>query len=323
MGESDRYGEYKLPKRNIFNLGEDNNALVALFTINVICFLLLLTLQVIYFYFQSDSVLYNTEAVQFFALPAQLTKLSERPWTLLVYMFTNNVGLHMFDNVLNMLSNMLWLWTFGYVLQAMTGNNKIIPIYIYGGLLGGVFFIATTYLVPGLKPAIDSSLLIGSTAATMAIAIAVTVLAPNFRFFSRLNGGIPLWIVTTIFAVIDLLSLAKINTAGIAASHIGGGLAGFLFVYFLRRGNDGSVWMNKLYHWFMNLFNPYKKQAPVHSIKEKVFYSVGNKNPYKKISTVTQQRVDEILDKINQQGYHFLTDEEKDILKRAAETDDL
>jgi hypothetical protein len=38
---------------------------------------------------------------------------------------------------------------------------------------------------------------------------------------------------------------------------------------------------------------------------------------------VTQQRIDEILDKINQQGYRFLTDEEKDILKRAADEEDL
>jgi len=323
MGESDRYGEYRLPKKNIFNLGQDGNALVALFTINAIFFLLLLTLQVVYFYFQSDTILYNTQAVEFFALPAQLTKLSERPWTLLVYMFTNNVGLNMLGNVLNMLSNMLWLWVFGYVLQDLTGNNKIIPIYIYGGLLGAIFFIATNYSLPNLKPVIGDSFLIGSNAATMAIAIAVTCLTPTFRFFKNLNGGIPLWIVTVIYVAIDLLGLANLSTAALALSHIGGGLAGFLFVYFLRRGKDGSLWMNNLYSWFMNLFNPYKKSGAAHSIKEKVFYSVGNKNPYKKISTVTQQRVDEILDKINQQGYHFLTDEEKDILKRAAETDDL
>jgi len=36
---------------------------------------------------------------------------------------------------------------------------------------------------------------------------------------------------------------------------------------------------------------------------------------------VTQQRIDEILDKINQKGYHFLTDEEKELLKRASEED--
>jgi hypothetical protein len=34
---------------------------------------------------------------------------------------------------------------------------------------------------------------------------------------------------------------------------------------------------------------------------------------------VTQQKVDEILDKINQKGYGRLTDEEKDLLRRASE----
>jgi uncharacterized protein YcgL (UPF0745 family) len=38
---------------------------------------------------------------------------------------------------------------------------------------------------------------------------------------------------------------------------------------------------------------------------------------------ITSKRIDEILDKINQQGYHLLTDEEKDILRRAAEEGDL
>ena len=41
--------------------------------------------------------------------------------------------------------------------------------------------------------------------------------------------------------------------------------------------------------------------------------------PFNKTANVTQQRVDEILDKISQKGYHFLTDEEKSILKRAGE----
>ncbi|HTB52072.1 MAG TPA: rhomboid family intramembrane serine protease [Ferruginibacter sp.] len=313
MGESDRYGEYKSPKKKIFNLGQEGNALVGLFTINVIFFIVLLTLQVVYNNFVADQSLYATQAVQYFELPAHLTKLSEKPWTFLVYMFSN-IG------ILNMLSNMLWLWTFGYVLQDITGNNKIIPIYLYGGWLGGLFFIAASYLIPVLRPLAGSSFLLGSNAATMAIAVAVTVLAPGFRFFRHLNGGIPLWVLTAFFIAIDLLSLSSMGDAAILSSHVGGGIAGFLFVYFLRRGKDGSIWMNSLYDWFMNLFNPHKK-SNVHSIKEKVFYSVGNKNPYKKISTVTQQRVDEILDKINQQGYHFLTDEEKDILKRAAEAD--
>ena len=52
-----------------------------------------------------------------------------------------------------------------------------------------------------------------------------------------------------------------------------------------------------------------------------MFYNTGNRSPYSKQSIITQQRVDEILDKINNKGYQFLTDEEKQILKKAAEED--
>ena len=57
------------------------------------------------------------------------------------------------------------------------------------------------------------------------------------------------------------------------------------------------------------------------STKEKVFYNTGGRSPYSKKAIITQQRVDEILDKINQRGYQFLTDEEKQILKKAADED--
>ena len=36
-----------------------------------------------------------------------------------------------------------------------------------------------------------------------------------------------------------------------------------------------------------------------------------------------QKRIDEILDKINLKGYRFLTDEEKEILRRASEDDNI
>jgi membrane associated rhomboid family serine protease len=311
MGETDRYSDYRHPRKRL-TLGDDGNALVSLFTINVIVFLLLLIVQVVYFFFQTDAVLFNTQVVQYFEMPAQLTKLSERPWTIVVYMFCHT-------SVMQILSNMLWLWAFGFIMQELTGNKKIIPVYIYGGLVGALFFILANYTIPPLKPFIGQSSLMGANASTMAVAVAVTTLAPGYRFFKNLNGGIPVWVLTLVYIFIDLAGVASMNAA-YSLSHLGGALSGFLFVYLLRKGKDGSIWMNNLYDWFMNLFNPAKKNIKP-SVKEKVFYNTEGRQPYKKTSNVTQQRVDEILDKINQQGYHFLTDEEKNILKRAAEED--
>lgn len=314
MGEAERYHEYKKPGRRFrIPLGQDGNALMGLFTLNVIFFLLLLTAQVTYFFYQQTPELYNAKVVQWFELPASLTKLSERPWTLLTYMFSDTG-----NNIMRILSNMLWLWAFGFLLQEMTGNDKIIPVYIYGGVLGGIVFIAANHLVPALQPNVQSASLIGANAATMAVAMATTTLSPNHKFFTMIRGGISIWILMLVYLFIDFAGVASMGAA-YSLSHLSGALAGYLFVVLLRKGKDGSVWMNNFYTWFMNLFNPDKRTKP--SVKEKIFYKTGNRIPYNKRSNITQQRVDEILDKINQRGYHFLTDEEKDILKKAAEED--
>ena len=80
--------------------------------------------------------------------------------------------------------------------------------------------------------------------------------------------------------------------------------------------------MNQFYYFIINIFNPYKKPSK-EKIKATVFYNTEGRKPFKKTSIITQQRVDEILDKINQRGYDFLTEEEKEILKKAAEKDEL
>ena len=86
--------------------------------------------------------------------------------------------------LMRLLSNMLWLWAFGYILQELSGNDKIIPIYIYGGLAGGLFFILANYLVPPLREQAGNNALFGDTAGTMAVAMATTTLSPNYRFFT-------------------------------------------------------------------------------------------------------------------------------------------
>jgi membrane associated rhomboid family serine protease len=312
MGEADRYSEYGRQPRKRPLLGQDGNALMALITINITFFLLLLTIQVIYFFFEADRNLYTLQVVQYFEMPAQLSRLAERPWTVLTHMFTHT-------GVLHVLSNLLWLWAFGYLLQQLAGNSKIAPIYIYGGLAGALVFVLANYFIPALKPQLAGASLAGSNAATMAIAVAATVLAPDYRFFRNLNGGIPIWVLTVVYIVIDYAGVAGLGAA-YSLSHLAGAAAGFFFIFLIRKGYDASTWMIQLHQWLMNLFNPDKKRNS-RGIKEKVFYNTGDRKPYKKTSNITQQRVDEILDKINQKGYHFLTDEEKSILKRAAEED--
>ena len=296
-------------------LGQDGNALVHLVIINAVLFAVLQFIHIIYK--SVDSVTAESHfgnILSYVILPANLDKLSSRPWTVLTYMFADQ---HLFRFV----GNMFWLWGFGYILQDLTGNRKLIPIYLYGGIAGALFFVGCFALIPKLQ--IDASIaqLAGANASVIAVAVAVTTVAPDYRIFPMINGGIPLWILTVLYLIINFSTLSNGDTGGYIAS-FAGGAAGFLFILRLRRGHDGSIWMNQFFDWCNDLFNPDRKKKS-RNPKDEFYYKVSGTQPFKKIPNVTQQRIDEILDKINQQGYRFLTDEEKEILKRAADEEDL
>ena len=307
MGESDRYLERKIQK---LTLGDDNNSLMALVAINVMIFVCLGLIQVIYYMSQSTGSAFEYEILRWVVLPAKATTFATMPWTLLSYMFV-------YTGFVYTLINMLWLWAFGSILQQITGNQKIIPLYIYGGLAGAVFFIAANYIFPQLRNNVEYATMLGGGAAIMAVAIGTTFIAPNYRLFRMINGGIPLWVITLVFILIDLYGAPSL---GDKLAHVGGGLTGLAFAFSLEKGMDWSKWMNDLYSWFINLFNPDKKKSNS-DLKNKLFYNTGGKAPFSKQGNITQERIDQILDKINQKGFKSLSSEEKNILQKAKELD--
>ncbi|MEN9685979.1 MAG: hypothetical protein RLZZ28_1765 [Bacteroidota bacterium] len=301
---------YKTNKKIL--LGQDNNALVMLFAINMLVFVLLNFIKIVYFLSDLPIELFQKQILHWFTLPVSFDQLLGRPWTVVTFMFSH-IG------VWHLISSMLWLWCFGYILQDLTGNKNLIPIYIYGGLVGSIVFLLMNNFVPVLeKNLLTTEPLLGAGVAVMAVAVATTTLAPDYRLFPLINGGIPLWVLTLIFVAIDFTTLAGGN-AGIGAAHLAAGVAGFLYIRQLKRGSDWGAWMHHLVNWVDDLFNPEKKHSPK-STRDKLFYQ-SDRAPYEKISHLTQQKLDAILDKINQQGFQFLTEEEKDFLNRASEED--
>ncbi|GGB12041.1 rhomboid family intramembrane serine protease [Puia dinghuensis] len=295
-------------------LGQDGNALVQLVVINAVLFAILKLVYVVYMVNNLSDAAYENNVLSWFFVPGSLDKLSTRPWTILTFMFSDG-------HVFRFIGNMVWLWGFGYILQDLTGNRKLIPIYLYGGIAGAVFFLICYAVFPRLHAQAGLVDLAGANASVIAIAIATTTVAPDYRIFPMINGGIPLWILTVVYLLINFSTISHSDTGAYIANLSGAG-AGFLFIYRLRKGHDGSIWINRFFDWCNDLFNPDKKKR-TRSPKDEFYYKVSGTQPFKKIPNVTQQRIDEILDKINQQGYRFLTDEEKEILKRAADEEEL
>ena len=301
------YYEKEYKRRSLFSQG--NSALLTLIAINLIVFVIFAFVQAIYHLKSENSQQavadFKNNVVNWFSLPADLNRIATRPWTIITHMFVHT-------GLWRILGNMLWLWMFGYILQDLTGNRKIFPVFLYGALAGALSFILAYNLLPALKPEVLIASASGASAGIMAIAVAATFIAPGYRIFPRLNGGIPLWVITAIYVFIDLAT-----NAGGRIANLAGALTGFLFMYSFRRGYDWGEWMNNLWDWFSNLFNPDKpKRGKL--VKQELFYKSSAK-PYKKTPNVTEQRINEILDKISQKGFSSLSDEEKDLLKRAGQ----
>jgi membrane associated rhomboid family serine protease len=294
-------------------LGQDGNALVILLVILAVVFCIFKFIYIALWMSGMDEAslqqAFYIDIYNWFRLPADLNSLVYRPWTVITYMF-----LH--DGVWHLLGNVLWLWAFGYIFQDLTGNNKLIPLFLYGGFAGAIVFLVTYNLIPRLP---IGATLEGASAGVMAVAIATTVLAPTYRILPMLNGGIPLWVLTIIFVIIDFASIPVSNTGGHIA-HLAGAAIGFVFVKQSQKGIDWSTWINNFFNWVNNLFNPGKKEWKK-TARQSFYYKTEGTQPFKKIPNITQKRVDDILDKINQRGYRSLTDEEKEILKRASEAD--
>jgi membrane associated rhomboid family serine protease len=301
--------EEKYKKR--MALGQDGNQLVNLIAIVAIVFVLLKFVYVIYKLTLLTEDDYKTNVFNYFILPGNMRSFLHRPWTILTYMFVHG-------GVMRVLGNLLWLWAFGFIIQDLMGNRKIIPLFIYGGVLGGIFFILTYTLF--FNGQAQSPTLEGASAGILAIAVASTMLSPRYRIFPMLNGGIPLWVLTFVFVIIDFAGIPIHNTPEQMA-HATGVLTGFFFIFLLRKDIDLSSGMNNLFDRIGNLFNPSNK--PEKKEAQQHFYKLGGTDPYKKVPNITQHRIDSILDKISQKGYRSLSEEEKEILKRASENDNL
>jgi membrane associated rhomboid family serine protease len=308
---------YQQQNRHRLSIGQDGNALTLLLAINLIVFVMLAFIKVIYYftYGEEGLAIFTRNIFDWLVLPADLHKLGTRPWTLLTHMFVHDTV-----SIWHIIANMLWLWAFGYILQDLAGNRKLAPLFLYGAFAGAVAFIISYNVISPLKEYLPLAKAYGASAGIMAIAIATTTLAPNYRIFTMINGGIPLWVITVLYLIIDLATIPYNNPGGHIA-HIAGAAMGFVFVNRLQKGHDWGLWINQFFDWTSNLFNP-ERPAQGKVIKSQLFYK-ARIQPFKKTPRITQQKIDEILDKISQKGYQSLTEDEKEVLKRASREDEL
>ncbi|WP_160714651.1 rhomboid family intramembrane serine protease [Chitinophaga solisilvae] len=297
----------KLPR---LSLGEGRNMVTQLVVFNLTVFIFLFFTLVIYKMENVGQARFYQDIMTWLRLPAGAATLLTRPWTLLTSLFTHIGVMHIF-------TNMVWLWCFGTFLQHIAGYQRILPVYLFGGIIGNLFYVGAVQAIPALHPLISNGNITGAGPAVMAIAAGATLISPRYRIFPLLAGGIPLWVITLVYTGLSVGTSIS-ETAGIA--HIfqlaGGALAGMLFMYSWRKGRDLGAGFNRLIFKLTHVFHPASQQIDPDTLKQAI--PGADHQPYKRVGVVPEQRLNEILDKISESGIDSLTPEERETLLRAS-----
>ena len=251
---------------------------------------------------------FNENILSLSALNPSFNAASLKIWTLLTFSFT-----HL--NVWDLLANMIWLWVFGFLFIELTGNRRIIPIAIYGALMGAISVLILGAINPKLF-AQPGFLFYGSGSVVMAVAAAAVSINPKYKIFPFLGGGIPIWILGAIFLVLTLAT-TPYQAPYYHISYLAGAFMGFFYIFLIRKGIDLGGWMNNFYDKFMHLYEPKQKSYSLNStVKNTYFYNTDTMPPFKKSLNATQEALDAILEKIHQTGVESLSKEEKELLQR-------
>ncbi len=246
--------------------------------------------------------------------PSSLSALALQPWSIITYMFAQ------FD-VLHILFNMLWLYGFGRLFLEFNSQKQLLALYIYGGLLGAIAFMAGYSILPVFNGI--NGWLIGSSASAIAIVIATAILNPDHKVGLLFIGQITLKWIAIISLVIFMFGLSGNNSGGHIA-HFGGALAGALYGFMMRRGIDITRPFNKMLDSFANLFfairdfklpkRAKKPKAKKWEKKQAAATPHNKDNTTGKKATASAQdqaELDRILDKIKKSGYTALSADEK------------
>lgn len=276
------------------------DALTKLISINVIVWLLLTLAGIVLTLFNRPyAVLWS-----WLAIPSDLMLFVHRGWTLFTYMFLHQGFFHLFFN-------MLCLYWFGKILMMQISTKQLAGLYITGGILGGLFYLAAYNIFPYYIAMRSTAMLLGASASVMAIIVTSAMLMPDMQLRLLLIGNVKLKYIAMITVLVSLLGITSGNAGGELA-HLGGALAGYLFVVFLRHGRDLTRWFTWIMDAAATIARPRAKgkQPKFH------YHAPMNDGDYNRHKAERNAKVDAILDKIKRSGYDSLTEDEKKTLFR-------
>ena len=256
----------------------------------VVKVLLILNLG-IYF---ADMLVFDFAIRNRFAFTIQSALVDFGVWEFVTFQFIHaSVG--------HVLFNCMGLFFFGPWMERWWGPKRFLFFYLVSGVGGAILY--TVLQLAGALPGSDLQTgLVGASAGIYGILIGVAVIAPSMRV-SLLFPPITLTMRQLALALLAISVGAIVmklgGNEGGEAGHLGGAIMGF----FLMKTHG---WMG----WVRGKASS-RRGRPASDFTPKI-------RPRTMIDLHGQSEVDTILEKISRDGFQSLTDEERDVLQRAA-----
>lgn len=203
-------------------------------------------------------------------------------WQLLSYGFLHDVG-----SVFHLLYNLLALYFFGTMLEAIVGARRFLFSYLAAIAIGGAFQLAVMLAVAAARPELALPTL-GASGGVLFVIVACATMRPNTQVIFIL---FPLRLKTLalILVGIDVFGLLSGSMGTAYVVHLAGAAFGFLAVKL------GWIWID-----------PMERSAERREVKR----AQGARDD--------AARLDKLLRQIGEDGIHTLSRRDKEFLKRVS-----
>lgn len=272
---------------------KEGSVLTRLIYINLGVFLLVKILGV-FFYLAGQPYL----LVNWLSIPSDVNELVTKPWTPITYMFMHAGFLHLLFNILG-------LYWFGKLFLYHLEGDKLLSVYLLGGLAGAALYVVAYNVLPVFEN--SNSILLGASGSVFAILVAVAFYDPERQIMLPLIGSYKLKYVAAFYVLLSVINISSTNAGGNIA-HLGGAAWGWFYILQLRKGKDIGAGFVKVLDNLAKLFKRKSHLTVTHNQMPKDDYEYNRKKNAK------QDEINHILDKIAKSGYESLSKEEKELL---------
>ena len=243
-----------------------------------------------------------------FAFTIHTALFEYRVWEFLTFQFLHG-------SVVHVLFNSIALFFFGPWMERWWGSKQFLFFYLVCGAAGAIFY--SSLMFAGILPQtamatmsdgsqhVVSAMyqpLVGASAGIYGILVGVAVIAPSLRvtlLFPPVTLTMRQLALALLVIAVGSIVLKFGGNEGGEAGHLGGAIMG----YFMMKTHG---WMN----WIRNAAHR-PKGRPASDFTPKI-------RPRTSLDLHSSTEVDRILEKISRDGFHSLTEAEKELLQQAA-----